>query len=114
MQAKLAPYFKPEFLNRFDDIVSFNALTKDDLTQIVDLMLADMNTAIAVQGLHLDVSPEATAKLVTLGYNPTMGARPLRRVIQERIVEWYRVMISIWIIQMLSNSKQPLLMMPLQ
>ena len=85
LQAKLAPYFKPEFLNRFDDIVSFNALTKDDLTQIVDLMLADMNTAIAVQGLHLDVSPEATEKLVTLGYNPTMGARPLRRVIQEQL-----------------------------
>lgn len=85
LQAKLAPYFKPEFLNRFDDIVSFNALTKEDLTQIVDLMLADMNTAIAVQGLHLDVSPEATEKLVTLGYNPTMGARPLRRVIQEQL-----------------------------
>lgn len=85
LQAKLAPYFKPEFLNRFDDIVSFNALTKDDLTQIVDLMLADMNTAIAVQGLHLDVSPEAMEKLVTLGYNPTMGARPLRRVIQEQL-----------------------------
>lgn len=85
LQAKLAPYFKPEFLNRFDDIVSFNALTKDDLTQIVDLMLADMNTAIAVQGLHLDISPEAMEKLVTLGYNPTMGARPLRRVIQEQL-----------------------------
>ncbi|WP_134645301.1 ATP-dependent Clp protease ATP-binding subunit [Weissella cibaria] len=85
LQAKLAPYFKPEFLNRFDDIVSFNALNKDDLTQIVDLMLADMNTAIAVQGLHLDVSPEAMEKLVTLGYNPTMGARPLRRVIQEQL-----------------------------
>ena len=82
---RLAPYFKPEFLNRFDGIVEFNALSKDNLLKIVDLMIADMNVAIAEKDLYLTVTDDVKQKIVDLGYNPEMGARPLRRVIQERL-----------------------------
>ncbi|MCM0582737.1 ATP-dependent Clp protease ATP-binding subunit [Weissella diestrammenae] len=82
---RLAPYFKPEFLNRFDGIVEFNALSKDDLLKIVRLMLNDMNETIAPTGLTIEVTKPAVERLVTLGYNPAMGARPLRRVIQEQL-----------------------------
>lgn len=82
---RLAPYFKPEFLNRFDGIVEFNALSKENLLKIVDLMITDMNAAIAEKGLHIDVTSDVKQKIVDLGYNPEMGARPLRRVIQEQL-----------------------------
>jgi ATP-dependent Clp protease ATP-binding subunit ClpE len=82
---QLSNYFKPEFLNRFDDIVEFNSLTKDNLLKIVDLMLNDVNKMIADQDLTIDVTKAAREKLVELGFNPAMGARPLRRVIQEQI-----------------------------
>src|SRR5699024_6973450 len=82
---RLAPYFKPEFLNRFDGIVEFNALSKDNLLKIADLMIADMNVAIAEKALHLAVTDDVKQKIVDLGYNPEMRARPLRRVIQERL-----------------------------
>lgn len=82
---QLSNYFKPEFLNRFDDIVEFNSLTKADLVKIVDLMLDDVNDMTADQGLKIHVTQPAKEKLVDLGYNPAMGARPLRRVIQEQI-----------------------------
>ena len=82
---QLTNYFKPEFLNRFDDIVQFNALTKDDLMKIVNLMITDVNTMLADRGLHIDVPKDVEAKLVDLGFDPKMGARPLRRVIQEQI-----------------------------
>lgn len=82
---KLSKYFKPEFLNRFDDIVEFNPLTKNDLVSIVSLMLNDVNDMLAQQSLTISVTPEVKTKLVDMGYNPQMGARPLRRVIQEQI-----------------------------
>ncbi|ANZ64000.1 ATP-dependent Clp protease ATP-binding subunit [Secundilactobacillus paracollinoides] len=82
---KLTNYFKPEFLNRFDDIVEFNAITKESLMKIVDLMIDDVNSMLAVQGLHVHVTEPVENKLVDLGYDPAMGARPLRRVIQEQI-----------------------------
>ncbi|KRK34363.1 ATP-dependent Clp protease ATP-binding subunit [Loigolactobacillus bifermentans] len=82
---QLSNYFKPEFLNRFDDIVEFNSLTKDNLLKIVDLMLNDVNKMIADQNLTIAVTKAAREKLVELGFNPAMGARPLRRVIQEQI-----------------------------
>ncbi len=82
---KLSDFFKPEFLNRFDGIVEFNALTKENLVKIVDLMLDDTNKMIADQGLSIHVTKDAKEKLVDLGYNPKMGARPLRRVIEEQI-----------------------------
>ncbi|CAJ1190900.1 ATP-dependent Clp protease ATP-binding subunit [Companilactobacillus nantensis] len=82
---RLSEFFKPEFLNRFDGIVEFNSLTKDNLLHIVDLMLTDTNKMIADQGLSIHVTKDAKDKLVDLGYNPKMGARPLRRVIEEQI-----------------------------
>lgn len=82
---RLSEYFKPEFLNRFDGIVEFNSLTKQNLVKIVDLMLEDTNAMIADQGLSIHVTKDAKEKLVDLGYNLKMGARPLRRVIEEQI-----------------------------
>ena len=82
---KLTNYFKPEFLNRFDDIVEFNALDKDALEHIVELMLAKVQQTLALNQMSLDTSAKAKKKLVALGYDPKMGARPLRRTIQEQI-----------------------------
>lgn len=82
---KLTKYFKPEFLNRFDDIVEFAPLQKADLLTIVKLMLEDTKKQLAAQAMTLTTTPEVNEKLVALGYNPKMGARPLRRVIQEQI-----------------------------
>ncbi len=83
--SRLSEFFKPEFLNRFDGIVEFNSLTKANLMKIVDLMLDDTNSMIADQGLSIHVTRDAKEKLVDLGFNPKMGARPLRRVIEEQI-----------------------------
>ncbi|MBB1127492.1 ATP-dependent Clp protease ATP-binding subunit [Limosilactobacillus balticus] len=82
---KLTNYFKPEFLNRFDDIVQFNALSKDDLMKIVNLMIDDVNNMLADKNLHIEVTNDVEEKLVDMGFDPKMGARPLRRVIQEQI-----------------------------
>lgn len=82
---RLTDYFKPEFLNRFDDIVQFNALTKEDLMKIVNLMIDDVNRMLKEKDLHITVPDDVDEKLVDLGYDPKMGARPLRRVIQEQI-----------------------------
>ncbi|GBG95424.1 ATP-dependent Clp protease ATP-binding protein [Ligilactobacillus salitolerans] len=81
----LSKYFKPEFLNRFDGIIEFNALSKEDLHQIVSLMLDDVNQMLAAKNIQLHVTGPVADKLVDLGYDPKMGARPLRRVIQEQI-----------------------------
>ena len=81
----LGQYFKPEFLNRLDDIVEFDPLSKESLIQIVDLMLDKTNEMIKDQDLHINVTPEAKDLLVEKGYDPDMGARPLRRVIQAMI-----------------------------
>ncbi|KRM91146.1 ATP-dependent Clp protease ATP-binding subunit [Fructilactobacillus florum] len=82
---KLGAYFKPEFLNRFDGIVEFKSLTKPDLQRIVELMITDVNDTLADHHLSLEVDPAVRNKLVNLGYDPAMGARPLRRVIQEQL-----------------------------
>ena len=82
---KLGNYFKPEFINRFDAIVEFKSLSKEDLTSILTLMLDDVNNALADKEITIKVSDEAKAKLIDLGYNPAMGARPLRRIIQDQI-----------------------------
>ena len=82
---KLGNYFKPEFLNRFDGIVEFNPLSKDSLLKIVDLMISDVNNMLSEHNLHIEVTKPVEERLVDLGYNPKMGARPLRRVIQEEI-----------------------------
>lgn len=84
---RLESYFRPEFLNRFDDIIEFQQLSKTHLLSIVDLMLADMNANLADNNLSVRVSDAAKAKLAELGYNPTLGARPLRRVLQDKIAD---------------------------
>ncbi|AUW96980.1 ATP-dependent Clp protease ATP-binding subunit [Streptococcus pluranimalium] len=82
---QLGDFFSPEFMNRFDGIIEFKALEKENLLTIVDLMLKDVNDRLATNGLHLDVTEKVKEKLVDLGYDPKMGARPLRRTIQDHI-----------------------------
>lgn len=82
---RLEPYFRPEFLNRFNAIVEFHHLTKEDLKQIVDLMLKDVNKTLAKKGMDVAVSEEAKNFLIDQGYDEAMGARPLRRVVEQQI-----------------------------
>ena len=82
---QLNNYFTPEFMNRFDGIIEFSALSKENLMTIVTLMLDDVNQMLAAQQLHIEVPTNVKEKLVDLGYDPSMGARPLRRTIQEQI-----------------------------
>ena len=82
---KLTNYFRPEFLNRFNAIVEFHSLTKEDLKKIVDLMLADVNKTLAKKGMDVKVTPTAKQYLIDEGYDEAMGARPLRRVIEREI-----------------------------
>jgi len=81
----LSDYFKPEFLNRFDGIITFNELTEDNLLKIVDLMLHELEETIEDNEIKIDVTDEAKKQLVKLGHDPRFGARPLRRVIQDKI-----------------------------
>jgi len=82
---ELGNFFSPEFMNRFDGIIEFKALSKENLLQIVELMLADVNKRLSSNNIHLDVTDKVKEKLVDLGYDPKMGARPLRRTIQDYI-----------------------------
>ena len=82
---ELGNFFSPEFMNRFDGIIEFQALSKDNLLQIVNLMLDDVNQRLTTNDIHLDVTEKVKEKLVDLGYDPKMGARPLRRTIQDHI-----------------------------
>ena len=82
---ELGNFFSPEFMNRFDGIIEFKALSKDNLLQIVNLMLDDVNQRLASNDIHLEVTEKVKEKLVDLGYDPKMGARPLRRTIQDHI-----------------------------
>ncbi len=77
--------FRPEFLNRFDEIVMFRPLKKEELLQVVDLMLADVNKTLALQKVSVKVSDEAKVYLVDSGYDPRLGARPMRRVVQRAV-----------------------------
>lgn len=81
----LSQYFKPEFLNRFDAIVNFHELAEEDLLQIVDLMLSELQETIKENKMTITISDEAKQQLVKLGYDTRFGARPLRRVIQDKI-----------------------------
>ena len=82
---QLGDLFSPEFMNRFDGIIEFSALSKENLLTIVDLMLDNVNQRLANNGIHLSVTEKVKEKLVDLGYDPKMGARPLRRTIQDHI-----------------------------
>src|SRR5205823_2506765 len=74
--------FRPEFLNRVDDVIVFHSLTQEEIGQIVDLMLNQVNKQLGVQGMTLETSPEVRETLAKEGFDPTYGARPLRRAIQ--------------------------------
>jgi ATP-dependent Clp protease ATP-binding subunit ClpB len=77
--------FKPEFLNRVDDVVVFRPLSRDDLGQIIELQLAHVGGLLEERGLRIEVTPEAKELLVGEGFDPVYGARPLKRVIQRRV-----------------------------
>ncbi|MBS4203979.1 ATP-dependent Clp protease ATP-binding subunit [Lederbergia citrea] len=81
----LGSFFKPEFINRFDSIIEFNNLEKDHLLSIVDLLLEELQQTTLEQGIELNITDEVKDKIVELGYHPSFGARPLRRVIQEQL-----------------------------
>ncbi|MFC3932973.1 AAA family ATPase [Streptococcus dentapri] len=85
LRDKLAPFFRPEFLNRFNAVIEFSHLSKEDLKEIVELMLAEVNQTLAKKDITLEVSDAAKAYLIEEGYDEAMGARPLRRVIEGEI-----------------------------
>ncbi|MDR0847160.1 MAG: AAA family ATPase [Lactobacillales bacterium] len=85
VQDKLKNYFAPEFLNRFDAIIEFNSLSKENLLEIVDLMIDKVRVDISHLNLELEVDTKVKTKLVDLGFNPLMGARPMKRVVSEHI-----------------------------
>ena len=82
---RLKPYFRPEFLNRFDAVIEFSHLDKEDLSKIVDLMLNEVNKTLSKKGIDLAVSEAAKAYMTEEGYDEVMGARPLRRVVEQQI-----------------------------
>ena len=83
----LATTFKPEFLNRIDDTVIFHRLSKDDIGQIVDLQVDGLTRRVAERDIEIELTDDARTLLGNLGYDPTYGARPLKRVIQKRLVD---------------------------
>jgi len=82
---ELKRHFRPEFLNRIDEVIVFAELTQEEVTEIVDLMIQRVTKQLASQGLNLELTPEAKLLLAKKGYDPTLGARPLRRAIQRYI-----------------------------
>lgn len=82
---RIAPYFRPEFLNRFNAVIAFKQLVKEDLKKVVDLMLDQVSDTLSKKGIHLDVTDAAKERLMEEGYDKAMGARPLRRVIEREI-----------------------------
>ncbi|MGA9285276.1 MAG: AAA family ATPase [Solirubrobacteraceae bacterium] len=87
MRAELTNYFKPEFINRLDDIVRFNALSREQISEIVNLQLQHVIERVGERGVELEITPAARGLLGDMGYDPTYGARPLRRVIQKQLVD---------------------------
>lgn len=90
---RIAPYFRPEFLNRFNGVIEFSHLEKKDLKEIVELMLTEVNQTINKKGITLEVTEPVKEELIELGYDKAMGVRPLRRVIEQeirdRITDYY-------------------------
>ena len=82
---KIGNYFKPEFLNRIDSIIEFNHLQKENLVEIIDIMIVELKETLEEQGISIEMDKEAKEKIAELGYSSVFGARPLRRAIQEQI-----------------------------
>ena len=87
MRSELTQHFKPEFINRLDDIVRFDPLSREQIGEIVDLQLQHVIERVAERGVQLEITPAARELLGNMGYDPTYGARPLRRVIQKQLVD---------------------------
>ncbi|MGA9877076.1 MAG: AAA family ATPase [Solirubrobacteraceae bacterium] len=87
MRAELTAHFKPEFINRLDDIVRFEPLSREQISEIVDLQLALVVERVSERGVQLQITPAARELLGNIGYDPTYGARPLRRVIQKQLID---------------------------
>jgi ATP-dependent Clp protease ATP-binding subunit ClpB len=87
VRSELLEYFKPEFINRLDDIVRFRALTREQLSEIVELQVNLVIARVAERGVHVTLSDDAKLLLGNMGYDPTYGARPLRRVIQKQLTD---------------------------
>ncbi len=85
VQSALQDEFRPEFLNRIDDVVVFDPLTREDLLGIADIQLRQLGRLLAHRRIVIDVSPEAREHIVELGYEPSFGARPLKRVILKQL-----------------------------
>ena len=83
--AELRQTFRPEFLNRIDDIIVFRALTEQDIREVARRMLESVSSRMETMGIHLDASDEAVAELAKEGFDPKYGARPLRRCIQSKV-----------------------------
>jgi ATP-dependent Clp protease ATP-binding subunit ClpB len=86
-RAGVEAHFKPEFINRLDDIVEFAPLTREELTEIVDLHVARVIQRVRERDIDVELTETAKTLLGNLGYDPTYGARPLKRVIQKRLVD---------------------------
>ena len=87
MPGEPADFFRPEFINRIDDIVRFNELTKEDLREIVDIQLGIFRKRLEDRHIKLELSDDASDWLATTGYDPAFGARPLKRVVQREIAD---------------------------
>ena len=85
VMAELRQTFRPEFLNRIDDIIVFRPLTEEDIREVARRMLKTVSTRMETMGIHLDASDEAVAELAKEGFDPKYGARPLRRAIQSKV-----------------------------
>jgi len=86
VMAELKRHFRPEFLNRVDDVIIFQSLDEEELSRIVDIQLEKLKKRLAQQQLTLDVDSAAKKLLATEGYDPQFGARPLKRAVQEHIL----------------------------
>ncbi len=87
LRSALLEYFKPEFINRLDDVVRFHALNREQLSEIVDLQVALVVARVAERGVQVTLTDSARVLLANLGYDPSYGARPLRRVIQKQLID---------------------------
>ncbi len=87
MRSALLDYFKPEFINRLDDVVRFHSLTREQISEIVDLQVAQVVARVAERGIEVTLTDRARELLGNMGYDPSYGARPLRRVIQKQLVD---------------------------
>ncbi len=85
LMKEIERFFRPEFINRLDDVIVFKPLTKDNLNNIIDLEVAKVASRLAQQGIHLKLDEKARDFLIEKGYNPDFGARPLRRAVGQYI-----------------------------